>query len=731
MAGGGRPQGAPKGATDAANALAQFLRELTDGMGVREMADRYEGGKTLWGEYRSGARIVPLGRLNAVVKDRVRDARGREAMLARARRLHEEALTAEAEGRPAPGLDEALRQAEKDVDQMGRLVTLLLAKIDTLERAALTSVSASGEETADPVSVRQLDELRRRVSEAQQIEQAARRAYEDARAAARVGSNADDGSGTGEHLVVDLVRLHDSVTRHQDALAQWQDDSVDTSPLAAAGSPSSPAMGPGDDEETDVVTEHQGTDPSSPPPAPLGAPADRQPRGETAAPQADPEGAPVDGLPETPPGAAAGHFITADSAEPDPTPTAPAADMAGAGDGDPSPADLPDSGDTQEADLRTDAETDADAETETETEAGAGAGAQERSLRVRFAAPAVMLLVAASLIGGIVIGVAQVSDDSGPDQSLKLPSASPRPERGPDLPGTKTSSPPADSTADTSAPPTPRISPAPSGSRSTASTSRRQVGTVYAVTPDRQKVMRWSAGEGWTVVGGIAGKVYAGPAGVFATNPHSGDIYARNQAGAWRWIGSPGAQFLVNGSNLYALKPGKDAVMHWTGDGARWDNIGGPANELYAGGAGLFATFPDKNNDLYRYAGPGLGWTVAGGPGSEFAIGPDYIAGLAPDRSQIWMADAGGSGWHKISGPAGHVYAGGAGLFATDPDNGQLLKYTGTPHSWTPVGEAGTAHEVDDRSVYRIAKKTGAVERWTGGTRWTALGRTAGDIDTN
>ncbi|WP_405438414.1 RICIN domain-containing protein [Streptomyces avidinii] len=77
----GRPQGESKGATDEANALARFLRTMTDSLTVRELAERYGGGKTLWGEYRCGARIIPLGRLNTVVRDRVRDPRGRGAML--------------------------------------------------------------------------------------------------------------------------------------------------------------------------------------------------------------------------------------------------------------------------------------------------------------------------------------------------------------------------------------------------------------------------------------------------------------------------------------------------------------------------------------------------------------------------------------------------------------------------------------------------------------------------
>ncbi|MFH8615018.1 hypothetical protein ACH4E8_08060 [Streptomyces sp. NPDC017979] len=211
------------------------------------------------------------------------------------------------------------------------------------------------------------------------------------------------------------------------------------------------------------------------------------------------------------------------------------------------------------------------------------------------------------------------------------------------------------------------------------------------------------------------------------THPDSGDIFAREPSGVWRRIGDPGAQFLVNGPSLYALTPSKDAVARF--NGVTWDNIGDAANGLYAGGAGLFATFPGKGDDLYRYNGAGREWTLAGGPGAEFAVGPDFVAGLAPDYSQVWMADGKGAGWHKISGPTKHIFGGGAGLFATSPINNILWKYTGTPHSWVSIGEAGSAHQVDDRSVYRISKKSGAVERWTGGTTWTPLGKTASALD--
>ncbi|MEW5532081.1 hypothetical protein AB1328_19305, partial [Streptomyces virginiae] len=112
--------------------LARFLVDLTAGLTVREMAQRYGGGKTSWGEYRSGARIIPRGRLNAVVRDRVRDGRGREAMLRRAGRLHDAALVAGADAEPPPRLDEALRRAEADLAESERIVRQLATVIATL-----------------------------------------------------------------------------------------------------------------------------------------------------------------------------------------------------------------------------------------------------------------------------------------------------------------------------------------------------------------------------------------------------------------------------------------------------------------------------------------------------------------------------------------------------------------------------------------------------------------------
>ncbi|SEU22004.1 hypothetical protein [Nonomuraea wenchangensis] len=95
----GRPQGGPRGSTEQANALAEFLLALTAGSTVRGLAARYHVGKTLWGEYRAGLKIIPLELLNRLVRDHTPDEDTRRARLATAARLHAAATAAQ---RPAP-----------------------------------------------------------------------------------------------------------------------------------------------------------------------------------------------------------------------------------------------------------------------------------------------------------------------------------------------------------------------------------------------------------------------------------------------------------------------------------------------------------------------------------------------------------------------------------------------------------------------------------------------------
>ncbi|MBT2232150.1 hypothetical protein [Nonomuraea sp. NEAU-A123] len=90
----GRPQGGPRGSTQQANALAEFLLTLTAGMTVRELAARYHVGKTLWSEYRSGLKIIPLELLTRLVQDHAPDERTRHGHMETATRLYAAALEA-------------------------------------------------------------------------------------------------------------------------------------------------------------------------------------------------------------------------------------------------------------------------------------------------------------------------------------------------------------------------------------------------------------------------------------------------------------------------------------------------------------------------------------------------------------------------------------------------------------------------------------------------------------
>ncbi|MFI7352420.1 RICIN domain-containing protein [Streptomyces avidinii] len=219
----GRPQGELKGATDAANALARFLRTMTDSLTVRELAERYGGGKTLWGEYRCDARIIPLGRLNTVVRDRVRDPRGRGSMLEQARRLHDGALTAEVELGPAPSLDEALRRAERDLAESGELVSRLLAIITMLLRVPAPAAPAPAPGAVDPGRVRgHLDEALDQLATARTLQSAAHRAYADARAESTAGAGPAATAGPRLSLALALVGSALEL-RRSEAVRLWQE----------------------------------------------------------------------------------------------------------------------------------------------------------------------------------------------------------------------------------------------------------------------------------------------------------------------------------------------------------------------------------------------------------------------------------------------------------------------------------------------------------------------------
>ncbi|MFC0842648.1 RICIN domain-containing protein [Streptomyces noboritoensis] len=216
--------------------MAGFLGDLTAELTVRELAQRYGGGKTMWSDYRSGARIIPLGRLNSVVRDRVRDGRGRQTLLQRAQRLHEAALVAEAEAGPGLKLDEALRRAEADLAEAEGLVRSLVSLVgrllgdkEDLRAAAPEPEHRPGaaepadtsapppapdpEEDSDPTADGLVDRALRQLEAVRSLHRGARQILGQARAESRAalpaGSTVSVTAGTD--LVLALARTADAL----------------------------------------------------------------------------------------------------------------------------------------------------------------------------------------------------------------------------------------------------------------------------------------------------------------------------------------------------------------------------------------------------------------------------------------------------------------------------------------------------------------------------------------
>jgi hypothetical protein len=181
--------------------------------------------------------------------------------------------------------------------------------------------------------------------------------------------------------------------------------------------------------------------------------------------------------------------------------------------------------------------------------------------------------------------------------------------------------------------------------------------SIFGLAPDGSGVYGWAGGTSWVRVGGPANWIYTGRAGLFATNPQTGNIYRYGGSGQnWGMVGGPGKHFVVNDDGLYGLTPNGDAVYRWTGSGTAWTQWGGPAGWIYAGGTRLLATNPSTGN-VYLNNGSAGQWSQIGGPGSDFQVSSaSQIFGLAPDKSGVhtWLS---GTSWTQIGGPAALVVA--------------------------------------------------------------------------
>ncbi|TGB16028.1 hypothetical protein E2651_00825 [Streptomyces sp. MZ04] len=321
-----------------------------------------------------------------------------------------------------------------------------------------------------------------------------------------------------------------------------------------------------------------------------------------------------------------------------------------------------------------------------------------------------VLLVAAIAVGGLA-GSAQ--SDPGPvsagGTAASQPPATAAPEQG------ASASPPA---------------PAPARRGRQAGAERVEsivgyAGSVYALASDHSGVYQWSGvGTHWYRIGGPAQKLYAGSAGLFAVSPETGRVHEyEGSPDKWSDLGDGGAALAV-GRELYRLSGDRSAVHEW--NGSTWvplGGIGGPVKELYAGHAGLFAVGAETGR-VHAYGGAPDKWSDLGDGGAALAVSGELYR-LSGDRSAVHEWN--GSDWVPIGGRAKDLYtgdvAGSAGLFATSPDTGRILRYDGTPHQWSDTGGPGATFLAADKRLLGVSPNGRGVYLWSGnGTSWKYIG---------
>jgi hypothetical protein len=251
--------------------------------------------------------------------------------------------------------------------------------------------------------------------------------------------------------------------------------------------------------------------------------------------------------------------------------------------------------------------------------------------------------------------------------------------------------------------------------------------TVAALTPQRTAVMRFNGSAGsWTQIGGPAQTLYGG-GGLAATTPSTGDIMRHLGSGRWERAGGPGAAFAFGGSLLYGLTPGRTAVMAYNGSPDSWTQIGGPAKSIHAGAAGLVATTP-ASGEVMRYGGAPGNWQQIGGPSGEIAVSGGAIYAETPSQSAIMRYNGSPHSWTQIGGPGSIQYAGGYGLLAINPTTSSAMLYRQST-GWVHIGGPGKQFVVTDDTVFALTSDGNAVMRYNGTPdSWTQVGGPAAQI---
>ncbi|GGP75979.1 hypothetical protein GCM10010278_62960 [Streptomyces melanogenes] len=632
----GRPQGQLKGGTAEANALAQFVRDITVGRSVRALAQRYRLGKTTWSEYRSAEKIIPWHWLEQLVQDVSEDARVRSQLLAQARQLHTAATRT------------AVTYEQRATDDTTATRPWLPWHQDSPARLTEQRPAPAGTGPLTPATTDPGQQTRHGTDRLPVLRRRTTTALVRARAGLPEPGREVTPSiaGASMHPTVHIARLEaaaDGTSLVRGEVLSVVDTSRSAS-VALRPEPPRPVPHP-QGRARRLALPPGGTATSATRPWRLRA-------GSVLAVAlllvavgvllgvrlSTPATSNWSNAPGTTDSMAPPPQVSAPSVQAPPPLPSPTADTSAPSASPPPASPSAERQSTREADRRESGNVFATPPPESPT--------STTGQTVPSAPPGTLYAIAPdhrsirqwqghgtawSRIGGaadrILAGQAGLfAVDSDSKQLLGYLGT----------PG--------------------RWAPVSEPAAEFAMSGNQ----LYRIAADHSAVHRWDgSGATWTVIGGPASHLYGGGAGLFATHPGDGRIY-RYDSGAnfWPYVGNAGADFAVTGRHLYGLTPDRSEIFQWNGGASSsWFRVGGPATSLHASPGHVFATTPDHGK-LLRYADSPESWAPASEAGADFTITADHIFRLSPDRSAVFQGSTRSPGtWTQIGGPAAAVAA--------------------------------------------------------------------------
>ena len=178
--------------------------------------------------------------------------------------------------------------------------------------------------------------------------------------------------------------------------------------------------------------------------------------------------------------------------------------------------------------------------------------------------------------------------------------------------------------------------------------------TLYGLATDKSGVYRFSGTPNvWTKVGGPAGTLYGGKAGLLATSPDNSNVYRYDAgSGTWSWIGASGESFVVTDTMIYRLDKGKNSVSAYPGSpSTTWIKVRNTyTTQIYGGGSTLLATGAN-NNWVWRYKGAGS-WEAIGVGAGSYAVSGNIIYSLNKAGTAVYRYNGDPGSWTQIGGLA-------------------------------------------------------------------------------